>query len=136
MKKFTDVYIDKVIKRKNHVLDADGKILGRLAQEVAVLLRGKGKPSFSYDRDHGDYVVVVNAEKIKVTGRKLKQKSYTRYSGYPGGLKRRTLEEFLEIQPEKVIQHAVQGMLPKNPLGRKMFKKLRVYRGNTLKRAS
>lgn len=136
MKKYTDVYIDKVVKRKNHVLDADGKILGRLAQEVAVLLRGKGKPTFSYERDHGDYVVVVNAEKIKVTGRKLKDKSYTRYSGYPGGLKRRSLEEFLEIQPEKVIQHAVQGMLPKNPLGRKMFKKLRVYRGNILKKVS
>ena len=132
MKKFTDLDIVEKVTRKSYVVDANGKILGRLAQEVAKTLRGKGKPFFSYHRDFGDYVVIYNAEKIKVTGRKLKEKTYTSYSGYPGGLKKITLEKLLQEQPEKVIQHAVQGMLPKTPLGRKLYGKLKVYKGDKL----
>jgi len=129
MQKFTDVQVPQEIVRKSHLVDAEGKILGRLAQEVAKLLRGKGKVAFSYHQDVGDRVVVVNAEKIKVTGRKLKTKVYTHYSGYPGGLKKVTLEELLKRRPEEVVHHAIRGMLPKTPLGRKILGKLRVYRG-------
>ena len=132
MKKFTDLNPVKEVTKKHYVIDANGKILGRLAQEVAKTLRGKGKPFFSYHRDLGDHVVIFNAEKIKVTGRKLKEKIYTSYSGYPGGLKKITLEKLLAEQPEKVIQHAVRGMLPKTPLGRKLYGKLKVFRGDKL----
>jgi large subunit ribosomal protein L13 len=110
-------------------VDASGQTLGRLASEVARIVRGKHKPIYSPAVDVGDYVVVINAEKIHVTGRKLDQKIYYRHSGYPGGLKEVTLRRMLETHPTRVIQHAVRGMLPKNRLGRKMIKKLKVYAG-------
>ncbi len=117
------------IQREWFVIDAKDQTLGRLATQVAVLLRGKHKPIFSPHMDVGDYVIVINADKIRVTGRKLDQKIYYRHSGYPGGLRQRTLREQLQRFPERVIETAVRGMLPKNKLGRKMFKKLKVYAG-------
>lgn len=117
------------IQREWFVIDAKDQTLGRLATQVAVLLRGKHKPIFSPHMDVGDYVIVINADKIRVTGRKLDQKIYYRHSGYPGGLRQRTLREQLQRFPERVIEAAVRGMLPKNKLGRKMFKKLKVYAG-------
>ena len=110
-------------------MDADGKVLGHLAQAVAKILRGKDNPFYTPHLDCGHRIVVINAGKIVVTGKKLKQKTYTRYSGYPSGLKRFTLEEFLKKKPEEVFRHAVKGMLPHTPLGDKCFRKLRVYRG-------
>ena len=117
------------IDRKGYVVDAEGKTLGRLASEVAKVLRGKNKPIFTPHIDTGDYVIVVNAEKIKVTGKKLDQKVYYRHSGYVGGIKETTLKEMLNKHPERVIEFAVKGMLPKGPLGRQMFTKLHVYAG-------
>lgn len=117
------------IDRKWYVVDAEGKTLGRLASEVAKVLRGKNKPIFTPHIDTGDYVIVVNAEKIKVTGKKLDQKVYYRHSGYVGGIKETTLKEMLNKHPERVIEFAVKGMLPKGPLGRQMYKKLHVYAG-------
>jgi len=117
------------IKREWYLIDAEGKTLGRLASEIAKILRGKHKPIYSPHLDCGDYVIVINAEKIRVTGRKLDQKIYYRHSGYPGGLKSITLREQLAKHPERVIKAAVKGMLPKNRLGRKMLKKLKVYAG-------
>ncbi len=117
------------IKRKWYVVDAQGKTLGRLASEIARILRGKNKPIFSPHVDTGDYVIVVNAEKIHVTGRKLTQKIYYRHSGYPGGLKAVSLRDLLQRHPERAVEFAVRGMLPKNRLGRKMTKKLKVYAG-------
>jgi large subunit ribosomal protein L13 len=117
------------IERKWHVIDASGKTLGRLASEVAQLLRGKHKPIYVPHLDTGDYVIVINADKVRVTGNKAKQKLYYRHSGYPGGLKSTSLAEMMESHPTRVIEHAVKGMLPKNPLGRAMFKKLKVYAG-------
>ncbi len=117
------------IQREWFVIDAKDQTLGRLATQVAVLLRGKHKPIYSPHMDVGDYVIVINADKIRVTGRKLDQKIYYRHSGYPGGLRQRTLREQLQRFPERVIETAVRGMLPKNRLGRKMFKKLKVYAG-------
>lgn len=114
-----------------YLVDATDKILGRLAAKVAAILHGKHKPIFTPNIDTGDHVVVINAAKIRVTGRKLKQKSYTHYSGYPGGLKRTSLEVMLERKPTTVISLAVKRMLPKNSLGNKMFKKLKVYAGGT-----
>jgi large subunit ribosomal protein L13 len=111
------------------VVDAAGKTLGRLATQIADLLRGKGKPTFTPHVDVGDFVVVVNAEKIRVTGNKLAAKRYYRHSGYPGGLRSRTLAEQLERGPEEVIRRAVRGMLPRNRLGRKQLTKLKVYAG-------
>ncbi len=105
------------------------KTLGRLATEIATRLRGKHKPEFAPHLDCGDFIVVVNAEKVSVTGRKLEQKKYYWHTGYPGGIKSRTLEEMLANKPEDVILKAVKGMLPKNRLGRKLLKKLKVYRG-------
>ena len=118
------------IQRKSFVVDAQGKVLGHLAQAVAKVLRGKDNPFFTPHLDCGNRVIIFNAEKIIVTGRKLKQKTYTRYSGYPGGLRKFTLETFLKEKPEEVVLHAVRGMLPRTPLGEKCFKKLRVYRGS------
>lgn len=118
------------IERKWWLVDADGKTLGRLATEVSLLLRGKKKPEYTDFMDCGDFVVVVNAEKIKVTGRKLDQKKYFSYSGYPGGIKEKTLRQLLEKNPEEVVRKAVRGMIPKNKLGRKVFKKLKVYKGS------
>ena len=117
------------VERKWYVIDAEGKTLGRLASEVASILRGKKKPIFTPNADCGDYVIVVNAEKIKVTGKKLDQKVYYRHSAYVGGLKSATLREMLQRHPERVIEMSVKGMLPKGPLGREMYKKLFVYAG-------
>lgn len=113
------------------VINADGKILGRLATRVAVLLRGKNKPQFSNFLDTGDFVIVINAEKVAVTGRKLAKKEYFSHSQYPGGLKTEVLEKLLARKPEEVIKRAVWGMIPKNKLGRSVYKKLKVYRGPT-----
>lgn len=115
------------IERQWYVVDAQGKTLGRLATEIAKILRGKHKPIFTPHVDCGDYVIVINADKIHVTGKRLDQKIYYRHSGYIGGLKEVTLRRMLETHPERVIQLAVKGMLPKNRLGRKMYKKLKVY---------
>jgi large subunit ribosomal protein L13 len=117
------------IEKKWWLINADGKILGRLATEVADLLRGKKKPQFTSHLDTGDFVVVVNAEKIKVSGRKLDQKTYYSHSQYPGGLKEEKLKDLLERKPEDVIKKAVWGMIPKGTLGRSIYKKLKVYRG-------
>ena len=117
------------IERKWFVVDAEGKTLGRLATEIARILRGKHKPIFTPYLDTGDYVIVVNAEKVKVTGKKLDQKIYYHHSGYVGGMKETTLKEMLAKKPERVMEHAVKGMLPKGPLGRQMYKKLFVYAG-------
>ena len=117
------------IERKWYVVDATGYTLGRLASEVAKVLRGKNKPEFTPHVDTGDYVVIVNAEKIKVTGKKLDQKIYYNHSDYVGGMKETTLRELMAKKPEKVIELAVKGMLPKGPLGRSMIKKLHVYAG-------
>ena len=117
------------IEREWWVVDAEGANLGRLASEIAKVLRGKHKPTFTPGLDVGDFVIVVNADKVAVTGNKLQDKRYYRYSQYPGGLRSRTLEEMLERFPERVIQHAVRGMLPKNRLGRQLLKKLKVYAG-------
>jgi large subunit ribosomal protein L13 len=117
------------VQRSWYVVDARGQTLGRLATQVARMLRGKHKPIYSPSVDVGDYVIVVNADKVHVTGRKLDQKIYYRYSGYPGGLKQITLRNLLQKHPTRVIEHAVRGMLPKNRLGRQMFKKLKVYAG-------
>jgi len=117
------------VQRNWHVVDAAGQTLGRLAARVAHFLRGKHKPIYSPSIDVGDCVIVVNSEKIQVTGRKLDQKIYYRHSGYPGNLKKITLRELLQQNPTRVVEHAVRGMLPKNRLGRKMFKKLKVYAG-------
>ncbi len=111
------------------LIDAEGKILGRLATEVAVLLRGKNKPEFSTFLDTGDFVIVINAEKVAVTGRKPAQKKYYSHSQFPGGLKTETLSGMLAKKPEDVIKRAVWGMIPKNKLGRAVYKKLKVYRG-------
>ncbi|NOZ28005.1 MAG: 50S ribosomal protein L13 [Chloroflexi bacterium] len=115
------------IEREWYVVDATGKTLGRLASEIAKILRGKHKPIYTPHVDCGDFVIVVNADKIRVTGRKLDQKIYYRHSGYPGGLKSIPLRDQLARHPERVIQLAVRGMLPKNRLGRRMIKKLKVY---------
>ncbi len=117
------------IGKKWWLIDADGKTLGRLATEVATLLRGKRKPEFTPFIDCGDFVVVVNAEKINVTGKKIEQKKYHSHSGYPGGIKVKTLKELLETKPEEVVRKAVWGMVPKGKLGRAVYKKLKVYRG-------
>ena len=117
------------IERKWYVVDATGYTLGRLASEVAKILRGKNKPIFTPHIDTGDYVIVTNAEQIKVTGKKLEQKIYYRHSDYVGGMKETTLKEMLNKKPERVIELAVKGMLPKGPLGRQMITKLHVYAG-------
>lgn len=124
------------IDRKWYVVDATGMTLGRLSTEVASILRGKNKPTFTPHIDTGDYVIVINAEKIEVTGKKLDQKIYYRHSAYVGGLKETTLREKLAQKPEEVIEHAVKGMLPKGPLGREMYKKLYVYAGPEHKHAA
>ena len=117
------------IERKWYVVDAEGQTLGRLASEVAKVLRGKNKPIFTPHEDCGDYVIVVNAEKIKVSGKKLDQKIYYHHSDYVGGMKETSLRDMLAKHPERVIELGVKGMLPKGPLGREMYKKLFVYAG-------
>jgi len=111
-------------------VDAEGKTLGRLASRVAAILKGKHKPIYTPHADMGDYVIVINADKIHVTGRKMLQKMYYRHSGYPGGLKSINLRDLLQRHPTRAVEYAVKGMLPKNRLGRRMFKKLKVYAGS------
>lgn len=123
----------KDIHREWFVVDATDKVLGRLATEVARRLRGKHKPEYTPHIDTGDHIVVVNADKIRVTGVKMEQKVYHRHTGYPGGIRSTVLKDLLAEQPERVVETAVKGMLPKNPLGRAMFKKLHVYAGATHK---
>lgn len=119
----------KNIKREKHVIDASGKVLGRLATEVATFLMGKNKPSFVPYLDTGDLVVVTNAAKIKVTGKKSVQKKYIRHSGYPGGLKSETFDKMIVRKPEYILEHAVKGMLPQSKLGKQMIKKLTLFAG-------
>jgi large subunit ribosomal protein L13 len=118
------------VKRDWYVIDAEGKTLGRMATEIARRLRGKHKPEFTPHVDTGDYIVVINAEKVNVTGNKRKDKMYYRHSGYPGGLKQANFEIMITSKPAVVIELAVKGMLPKGPLGRAMYSKLKVYAGN------
>ena len=118
------------IERKWYVIDATDLVLGRLSTEAAVLLRGKHKPTFTPHVDCGDYVIIVNAEKVVLTGNKLDDKMYYRHSGYPGGLKSRTAKRMLELQPQKVLEKSIRGMLPKNRLGEDMYRKLYVYAGS------
>ena len=117
------------IEKKWWLVNAEGKVLGRLATEIAILLRGKRKPEFVDFLDSGDFVVVINAEKVKVTGKKMEQKKYYAHSGYPGGIREKSFMELLENKPEEIIKKAVWGMIPKNKLGRAAYKKLKVYRG-------
>ena len=124
------------IERKWYVVDAEGCTLGRLASGVASVLRGKNKPQFTPHVDAGDYVIVVNADKIKVTGKKMDQKIYYNHSDYVGGMKETTLKEMMAKKPEKVVELAVKGMLPKGPLGREMYTKLFVYAGPEHKHAA
>lgn len=123
----TNVVSAKDIKRQTHTIDAKDKILGRLVTEVATLLMGKNKPSYVPYLDIGDFVVITNASKVKLTGKKMQEKKYVRHSGYPGGLKVETFGKIIERRPEYVIEHAVKGMLPHSKLGRQMIKKLKVY---------
>ena len=118
------------VERKWYVVDAEGKTLGRLASEVAMVLRGKRKPTYTPHVDCGDYVIVINAEKVEVTGKKRKEKIYKRHTGYPGGLREVSFEKLQAAKPEEIIRHAVKGMLPDGKLGRQMFKKLKVYAGS------
>ncbi|WP_392566886.1 50S ribosomal protein L13 [Utexia brackfieldae] len=120
----------ETVKRDWYVVDATGKTLGRLATEIASRLRGKHKPEYTPHVDTGDYIIVLNAEKVAVTGRKRTDKMYYRYTGYIGGLKEATFNEMIERHPEQVIEIAVKGMLPKGPLGRAMYRKLKVYAGS------
>lgn len=117
------------VKRDWYIIDAEGKTLGRMATEIAMRLRGKHKPEYTPHVDTGDYIVVINAENIAVTGNKEAAKVYHRHTGYPGGLKSMTLEKLRGRAPERILEKAVKGMLPKNPLGRAMFRKLKVYTG-------
>lgn len=133
METMTKTYLEKPadVKRKWFLVDADGKTLGRLAAKVATLLRGKHKPTFTPHVDTGDHVVIVNAEKIRLTGNKMESKTYSNHSGYPGGLKTLTAEHIHRKQPTELLTRAIEGMLPKTPLGNHMAKKLRVYAGPT-----
>ena len=125
----THSYSGKEVEKKWYLIDAKGKVLGRLATEVSNILRGKNKPQFSPNADLGDFVVVINIDKVKLTGNKLDDKKYYKYSGYPGGLKERTAKELLAKDPAYLLYHAVKGMLPKNKLSRQVIKKLKVYAG-------
>ena len=117
------------VERKWYVVDAEGKNLGRMASQIAAILRGKNKPTYTPHVDCGDYVIVINADKVAVTGKKRSEKIYKRHTGYPGGLRETTLGEMRANKPEEIILHAVRGMMPKGRLGRQMFKKLKVYAG-------
>lgn len=117
------------VERKWYIIDAEGKTLGRLCTEIASILRGKRKPIFTPHVDTGDYVIIINAEKVEVTGKKRTEKVYKRHTGYPGGLRELTFEKLQARKPEEIIRHAVSGMMPKGKLGRQMYKKLKVYAG-------
>jgi large subunit ribosomal protein L13 len=125
----TSLGTKKEVDRKFYLIDAENQILGRLAVKAALLLSGKRKVGYTSNVDNGDFVAIVNASKIAVTGNKLKQKTYTNFSGYPGGLRIRTLERVLNTNPSEVIRHAVKGMLPKNRLGSRMVARLKIYAG-------
>jgi len=127
----TPLPIEKDIEKKWYVVDAADQRLGRLATEIATILRGKNKPIFTPHMDTGDFVIVINAEKVAVTGKKSSQKLYRRHSGRPGGMKTETFEKLIVRLPERILETAVKGMLPKNSLGRELFTKLKVYRGPT-----
>ena len=120
----------ETVKRDWYIVDAEGKTLGRLASEIARRLRGKHKPEYTPHVDTGDYIVVINAEKVTVTGRKTTDKMYYHHTGFPGGIKSISFEKLIDKKPEMVIEKAVKGMLPKNPLGRDMYRKLKVYAGS------
>lgn len=124
------------VERKWYVVDAENKTLGRLASEVASILRGKKKPIYTPHVDTGDYVIIINAEKIDVTGKKREEKLYRHHTGFPGGLKEITFEKLIARKPEEVLRHAIKGMLPKGKLGRQMYTKLKVYSGPDHKHAS
>lgn len=124
------------VERKWYVIDAEGRTLGKVAAEAASILRGKKKPIFTPHVDTGDYVIVINAEKVEVTGKKRKEKIYKRHTGYPGGLRETTFEQLLSKAPEEIIRHAVKGMMPNGKLGRQMYKKLKVYAGPEHKHAA
>lgn len=124
------------VKRDWYLVDASGKTLGRLASEIARRLRGKHKPVYTPHVDTGDYIVVINAEKVRVSGNKASAKTYYRHTGYPGGIKSITFEKLIQRSPERVIETAVKGMLPRNPLGRAMFRKLKVYAGSEHRHAA
>ena len=117
------------VDRKWHVIDADGLVVGRLASRVAMVLRGKNKPIFTPHTDTGDFVIIINAEKLRFTGRKMDQKAYYRHSGYPGGIKKEIAKDIMKNSPERIFISAVKGMLPKNTLGKQQLSKLKVYRG-------
>ena len=117
------------VERKWYVVDAEGKNLGRMASQIAAILRGKNKPTYTPHVDCGDYVIVINAEQVEVTGKKRKEKIYKRHTGYPGGLREVTFERMMEKHPTEVVRHAVKGMMPNGRLGRQMYKKLKVYAG-------
>jgi large subunit ribosomal protein L13 len=119
------------IEREWYVVDAEGQTLGRLASRIAPIIKGKHKPIYTPHLDCGDYVIIINADKVRVTGQKMEQKFYYRHSGYPGGIKKISLRDQLARYPERVLQSAVKGMLPKNKLGRRMIKKLKVYAGDS-----
>ena len=125
----TPLPVQDTLEHKWYVVDAEGQRLGRLATEVANILRGKNKPTFTPNMDTGDFVVVINAEKVIVTGRKNEQKLYRRHSGRPGGMKTETFDQLQQRIPERIVEKAVKGMLPKNTMGRKLFTKLKVYTG-------
>ena len=127
----TPMVKEGAIEKKWHLVDAKGRTLGRLASRVAMILRGKNKPTFTPHVDTGDFVVIINADKIALTGKKWKEKLYIHHSGYPGGLKSFSAERIREKKPERLITMAVQGMLPKTKLGKKMLKKLKIYSGDT-----
>jgi large subunit ribosomal protein L13 len=129
VEKSTRFFTTKDVEQKWHLVNADGKTLGRVATEVARLLRGKHKPEFTPNADLGDFVVIVNASKVKVTGKRAELKEYFHYTGYPGGATFEKLQDVLRKHPERVIEHAVKGMLPHNRLGSRIFKKLKVYAG-------
>jgi len=125
----TFVAKESEVDKRWYLVDAKGKVLGRLATQIAMRLRGKHKPIFTPHADTGDFIVVVNADKVVLTGSKLDNKCYYRYSGYMGGLKKRSAKKLLETKPEEILRHAVRGMLPKNSLGRRQLKKLKIYAG-------
>ena len=129
MEKTTRFFTAKDVEQKWHLVNADGKTLGRVATQVARLLRGKHKPEFTPNADLGDFVVVVNASKVKLTGRRPEMKEYFHHTGYPGGATFEKLQDLIRKHPERVFEHAIKGMLPHNRLGRKIFKKLKVYAG-------
>ncbi|RCK77705.1 MAG: LSU ribosomal protein L13p (L13Ae) [Ignavibacteriae bacterium] len=127
--KLTYFFKNEEIQKKWYLVDAEGKTLGRLASRIAHILRGKHKPEFTPNADLGDFVIVVNAEKVKLTGKRAEQKQYFHYTGYPGGATFESFKELIKTKPEKVIIHAVKGMIPHNRLGRKIIQKLKVYSG-------